>query len=68
MSTIPTGYVWGGLMILVSVSFHLGEVSKASATDVAFDLKIVTMFALMLLEVPDVCSTVFTLITLVHHS
>ena len=25
------------------------------------------MFALMLLEVPDVCGTVFTLITLVHH-
>ena len=55
-------------MILVSVSFHLGKVSKASAADVAFDSKVIAMLVLMLLEVPDVCGTVFTLITLVHCS
>ena len=58
----------GGLMILVRVSFHLGKVSKASAADVEFDSWIVAMFALMLLQVPDVCGTVFTLFTLVHCS
>ena len=52
-------------MVLVSMSLHLSEVSKTSATDVALDSKVIAVFMLVLFEVPYIRSAVLTLITFV---
>ena len=67
--TIAAGHVMRrSLMVLVSMSLHLSEISEAPTADITLNSKVITVFSLMLFKISYICGTVLALVTFMHNS